>query len=87
VPRSGTEPGKNMYDGGGGTASFFGVDIQTTRAVTDALARQWRNSWIGLQMLQLFRDAGLTDLTVEPITITSTSQMSCDGQSALPRSR
>jgi ubiquinone/menaquinone biosynthesis C-methylase UbiE len=70
-----TRPGGRIvvYDGGGGTASFFGVDIQTTRAVTDALARQWRNSWVGLQMLQLFRDAGLTDLTVEPITITSTS--------------
>jgi SAM-dependent methyltransferase len=70
-----TRPGGRIVvsDGGGGNATFFGVDIQASRAVTDALARQWRNSWIGLQMLQLFRVAGLTDVGVEPITITSRS--------------
>jgi SAM-dependent methyltransferase len=70
-----TRPGGRIVvsQGGGENARFFGVDIQTTRAVTDALARQWRNSWIGLQLLQMFRDAGLTDLTVEPVTWTSTS--------------
>jgi ubiquinone/menaquinone biosynthesis C-methylase UbiE len=56
-----------------GTQSFFGVDVQATRALIDALARQWRNGWIGLQMLQLFRDAGLTNVTVEPTTLTSRS--------------
>jgi ubiquinone/menaquinone biosynthesis C-methylase UbiE len=70
-----TRPGGRIVvsDGGSGNATFFGVDIQTTRTVTDALTRQWRNGWIGLQMLQLFRDAGLTDVTVEPITTTSRS--------------
>jgi hypothetical protein len=62
-----------VSEGGGANATFFGVDIQVTRAVTDALAHQWRTSWINLQMLELFRGAGLTDLTVEPITATSTS--------------
>jgi ubiquinone/menaquinone biosynthesis C-methylase UbiE len=54
-------------------STFSGVDVQTTRVVCDAFARQLRNSWICLQMLQLFRDAGLADLTVEPTTITSRS--------------
>jgi ubiquinone/menaquinone biosynthesis C-methylase UbiE len=62
-----------VSDGGGGNATFFGVDIRTTRAVTDALAQQWRNSWIGLQMLQLFHDTGLTDVVVEPVITTSRS--------------
>jgi ubiquinone/menaquinone biosynthesis C-methylase UbiE len=56
-----------------GASTFFAVDVQATRVVSDAFARQSRNSWICHQMLQLFRDAGLADLTVEPTTITSRS--------------
>jgi ubiquinone/menaquinone biosynthesis C-methylase UbiE len=56
-----------------GTVSFFGVDYRATRAVTDAVERQRRNGWICLQMLQLFQDAGLTELSAEPFTLTSTS--------------
>jgi ubiquinone/menaquinone biosynthesis C-methylase UbiE len=56
-----------------GAFVFFGADFQTTNALREVDAQGWRNPWIGLQMLQLFRDAGLTDLTVEPHTHTSTS--------------
>jgi ubiquinone/menaquinone biosynthesis C-methylase UbiE len=70
-----TRPGGRIvvYEPAAGAQSFFGADPQASRAVTDALARQWRNPWIGSQMLQLFRDAGLTDLSVEPSTLSSTS--------------
>jgi ubiquinone/menaquinone biosynthesis C-methylase UbiE len=61
-----------VRESGPGTHTFFGVDIQATRAM-DAVVRQRRNGWICLQMLQLFRDAGLTDVKVEPFTLTSTS--------------
>jgi ubiquinone/menaquinone biosynthesis C-methylase UbiE len=56
-----------------GTHTFLGADIHGSRAVVDALARHQRNGWIAHQMLQLFREAGLTDVTVEPVTLWSTS--------------
>lgn len=67
-----TRPGGRIvvYESQTWNASFFGADIHATRAVTDAFARQVRNSWVDLQMLQLFRNAGLTDLSVEPVTAT-----------------
>jgi ubiquinone/menaquinone biosynthesis C-methylase UbiE len=59
-----------------GTHTFFGVDIHVSRAVVDALARHQRNGWIAHQTLQLFREAGLTDITVEPTTFWSSSLQS-----------
>jgi ubiquinone/menaquinone biosynthesis C-methylase UbiE len=70
-----TRPGGRIVvrEGSPGTHTFFGADIQATRAVMGAFARLSRNGWISLQMLQLFQDAGLTDLTVEPFTTWSAS--------------
>jgi ubiquinone/menaquinone biosynthesis C-methylase UbiE len=70
-----TRPGGRIvvYETTRGSQSFFGADLQASRAVTDALARQWRNSWIGSQMLELLREAGLADLGVEPSTLSSMS--------------
>jgi hypothetical protein len=70
-----TRPGGRVVvrESSPGTLTFFGVAIQAARAITDAVARQRRNGWIALQMPQLFLDAGLTDLTAEPFTVTSTS--------------
>jgi ubiquinone/menaquinone biosynthesis C-methylase UbiE len=50
-----------------GAGSLFGPDVHMSRALTEAFARRLRNGWIALQMPQLFRDAGLADLTVEPV--------------------
>jgi ubiquinone/menaquinone biosynthesis C-methylase UbiE len=62
-----------VRESGPGAFTFFGADFHTTSALREVSARGWRNPWIGLQMLQLFRGAGLTDLTVEPHLRTSTS--------------
>jgi hypothetical protein len=70
-----TRPGGRIVvrEGLPSTHSFFGSDIHASRALTDAFVRQLRNGWIALQMPQLFRGAGLTDLTVEPSTLSSMS--------------
>jgi hypothetical protein len=40
-----------------------------TRAVVDALARPQRNGRMAHQLLRLVRESGLTDVTVETVTL------------------
>jgi ubiquinone/menaquinone biosynthesis C-methylase UbiE len=45
------------------------VDQALTRTIVASLADSYRNGWIGRQLPRLFREAGLTDVAVQPLTV------------------
>lgn len=65
--------------------TFFGdaPDRVVTRKILDHRAESRRNPWMGRQLFGLFRDAGLTDIVVEPMIFTYTDplvrEMGTDG--------
>jgi SAM-dependent methyltransferase len=45
------------------------VDRALTRTIVASLADSYRNGWIGRQLPRLFREAGLADVVVQPVTV------------------
>jgi ubiquinone/menaquinone biosynthesis C-methylase UbiE len=45
------------------------ADRALTRTIVATLADSYRNGWIGRQLPRLFREIGLTDVAVQPVTV------------------
>lgn len=82
----------------GGAVVVLERDIETRtidvpgaahRAVTRRVVNFWCDrflgGWIGRQLPRLFRQAGLTDISIEPVTVVDTDFAAFDGQYELTR--
>jgi hypothetical protein len=79
----------------GGKVAVVERDIETrtldvpNRAVTRKIVNFWCDrflgGWIGRQLPRLFKDAGLDDVTVEPVTVVDTDFAAFDAQYDLTR--
>ena len=79
----------------GGKVVVLDRDIETrtidvpNRAVTRRIINFWCDSflggWIGRQLPRLFREAGLSDVVIEPVTVVDTDYVAFDAQYNLKR--
>ena len=79
----------------GGKVVVLDRDIETrtidvpNRAVTRRIVNFWCDSflggWIGRQLPRLFREAGLSDVVIEPVTVVDTDYAAFDAQYNLKR--
>ena len=67
------------------TRTIDGPDRALTRRIVNFWCDSFLGGWIGRQLPRLFREAGLSDITIEPFTVIDTDYAAFDAQYDLTR--